>query len=721
MKRALFWLTGLIAIAVAVQAQPSTVQVDAVWNGDIRWLTGVDWGLENPIAGGDAFDDQSIGIGRNFYGSSVTDEQHVPVILRISASDTTLAGRIDYRTFRTADSVGVFPGSAWDYSDPDNPRRLNICFMEDDRIATPNRLWDPSDAGIGNREIILIMRSSYDSLGTSYLGQRFRADASSLDVMYVYWPRRVGGQLPFASDPVTINILPIEMRLTGYGTDGGAVIEWSTTSALDDVDWYEVERETAPGTWERVDSTGATTRSSFIDGLTNREPVVFRVVAWQTGVIINRTLPLSLTPNEFGLTLRLLDRWDGAGLYNGIWGYTDSSTGREYAIICVPFDGAKVIDITDSAEFVSTLPATNLQEVKIYQTFAFLCNENGGPIHVYDLADPANPSLATTIPVGAHTHNIYENYLFLNGTGRSGVDIYDISIPSNPVLISSVGSWYYHDTEIKNDTLVGFGIFGNGIEFVDISDIANPVILGGFNYPGSGAHNGQFTTDMQYLIVGDEIGSGTWTRVFDVSDINNAELVSEIIVDSNAVAHNCYLKDNFLYLAHYTEGVRVWDMTNPEQPYELTAFDTYLPNDFGFNGVWTVYPFFASGKIIASDRQSGLWVFELTDVPTNANEPEPPNTALPETFRLDQNFPNPFNPSTTISFVLSERGLATVEIFDILGRQVRTLVTGRFPAGTHAVEWDGRNGEGNAVASGVYFYRLTVNGERATRKMMLIK
>lgn len=94
---------------------------------------------------------------------------------------------------------------------------------------------------------------------------------------------------------------------------------------------------------------------------------------------------------------------------------------------------------------------------------------------------------------------------------------------------------------------------------------------------------------------------------------------------------------------------------------------------------------------------------------------------LPAAFTLDQNHPNPFNPTTTISFALPKTTSARLDIFDILGRTVRTLHDGPLAAGTHAIVWDGKDGEGRTVASGIYFYRLRAGEASQTRKMILVK
>lgn len=100
------------------------------------------------------------------------------------------------------------------------------------------------------------------------------------------------------------------------------------------------------------------------------------------------------------------------------------------------------------------------------------------------------------------------------------------------------------------------------------------------------------------------------------------------------------------------------------------------------------------------------------------------NDAVPLRYQLTQNFPNPFNPSTTIKFVLPKSGRVTLQVFNEFGQFIRTLVNGEITEGAHDIHWDGRDQAGDAIASGLYFYRLVVkksNGDIAfveTKRMV---
>jgi hypothetical protein len=100
---------------------------------------------------------------------------------------------------------------------------------------------------------------------------------------------------------------------------------------------------------------------------------------------------------------------------------------------------------------------------------------------------------------------------------------------------------------------------------------------------------------------------------------------------------------------------------------------------------------------------------------------EDSDSQIPITYRLYQNYPNPFNPSTTIEFQLPEATHVHLKIYDILGREVRTLINEQFPSGIHRVHWDGKNNSGITVASGVYLYRIRARNFISVKKSVLIR
>jgi hypothetical protein len=94
---------------------------------------------------------------------------------------------------------------------------------------------------------------------------------------------------------------------------------------------------------------------------------------------------------------------------------------------------------------------------------------------------------------------------------------------------------------------------------------------------------------------------------------------------------------------------------------------------------------------------------------------------LPKLYSLSQNYPNPFNQTTKIEFTLAKSGFVSLNIYDILGRKVRTLVSEYLSFGYKSVLWDGKNDSGKDVASGIYFYHMKIGDFAETKKLVLLK
>ena len=97
-----------------------------------------------------------------------------------------------------------------------------------------------------------------------------------------------------------------------------------------------------------------------------------------------------------------------------------------------------------------------------------------------------------------------------------------------------------------------------------------------------------------------------------------------------------------------------------------------------------------------------------------------PGSALPQGFALGQNYPNPFNPSTLIPYQIPTAAHVRLEVFNLLGQRVATLVDGEQSAGAHTAQWDATDAAGRAVGAGVYVYRLSSGGATVSRRMVLI-
>ncbi len=142
--------------------------------------------------------------------------------------------------------------------------------------------------------------------------------------------------------------------------------------------------------------------------------------------------------------------------------------------------------------------------------------------------------------------------------------------------------------------------------------------------------------------------------------------------------------------------------------------------------VWALH---AGGESGAADPQPGD-VFELhIDKPlTSADVYEfggitglKTDNHTPKSLTLEQNFPNPFNPLTTIRFFIDKRQNLKLEIFDVTGRKIRSLIDKVVPAGSGTIQWNGKNDSGKSVSSGIYLYRLTAGGRSLAGKMILLR
>ena len=108
----------------------------------------------------------------------------------------------------------------------------------------------------------------------------------------------------------------------------------------------------------------------------------------------------------------------------------------------------------------------------------------------------------------------------------------------------------------------------------------------------------------------------------------------------------------------------------------------------------------------------------LNDVYTKIDGDE---SEIPNEFLMLQNYPNPFNPVTQIRYTLPQLANVQLKIYDILGREVKTLVSSEQPAGAYRIEWNGTNNFGAQVASGMYIYRIVAGKFVQTKKMMFLK
>ena len=687
------------------------------WEPEPRWLSGVDWG-------GDTFYG-FIGFGENFLGSSLSTDDAFDVEIRFDSNETTFCQTYRRDLDYSAEGVGVFRGSAWDISDPNNHRRLNICFVEwDDGTGehAPNLIWDPDDSNYGRREYLFIMLSDYDGTGETYDNNNTGFDS---DVMYSWWPKLRLGYTFFETDPASLTISTAFItNFSSLPDDGQLTLSWEFEE--EGIDHFDLFYSTTIPPNNLLVQLDVDARSYLQTGLTNDEKVYYQMKGVSSqGDILYSSKQIWGKPGPVSMNMDLLGTWNERENYGDIWGYTDQTTGKEYALLCVRDEGLSIIDISDQPVEVGFVPSmqfgSDAKDVKVFDHYAVLIKETE-PAQIIDLSDPEDPNVVSTIHFGLSiedggAHNCYINgqYLYVIGHEAGGLEIYDLTNPESPQWVGDYITYYYHDIYVKDGIAYAAAIHGDGVDILDVSNPSNVQLLANFNYEGSGAHNCWTTENGNYVIVGDEIGDGNWIRIFDIQDLDNISMVAEYIVDPESVVHNAYVDGNLLYVAHYTEGVRIVDLSNPESPVEIAYYDTYLPNEYGYKGCWSVFPYFESGKIIASDLQSGLFVLEHQQS-VNIEKPN-----VPDGFNLKQNYPNPFNPTTRINYTIGMESFVNLTVFDVSGNFVKTLVNSHKPTGIHSLQWDGTNELDKKMPSGSYFIKIKTGEFTQSRKMILLK
>lgn len=370
------------------------------------------------------------------------------------------------------------------------------------------------------------------------------------------------------------------------------------------------------------------------------------------------TSPLSICANGFAgiypcsnydLMAQVSLNIFGAQAGNDSWGWTDATTGKEYAIMATDAN-TSFIDITIPTRpvYLGNLPTATVssswRDVKVYNNHAFIVSEasNHG-MQVFDLTrlrNISNPPQTFTADARftgfGSAHNIVINeasgYAYIVGTSRNGTYaggplFINIQNPTSPVSEGGYGAdGYSHDAQVityngpdtdytGREILIGSN--ENKVVIVDVTDKANPIPISNISYSNVGyAHQGWFTEDFNYFILGDEldeINTGTNTRsiVFNFSDLDNPSLHMQYLGNTLAIDHNGYVKGNLFFQANYRAGVRIIDISqiNNKVMTEVGFFDTYPQNNSAnFNGAWNVYPYFPSGNIIISDIEKGLFI-----------------------------------------------------------------------------------------------------------------
>ena len=194
--------------------------------------------------------------------------------------------------------------------------------------------------------------------------------------------------------------------------------------------------------------------------------------------------------------------------------------------------------------------------------------------------------------------------------------------------------------------------------------------------------------------------------IYDITDKNNINEIYSLTTDLNL--NKLIEYNNKLFLEYNNYNIAVYDLTLKNNPQKIGDL-TFRLND-GINSLKIDSNYITISEGL--DGTLGLDVFKYPYI-TNIKNYQSEN---PSIFRLCPNYPNPFNPSTTIKYSLPKAENITLKIYDILGRKVKTLVNEEKPAGNYSIEFNGKD-----MPSGVYFYQIRAGVFTETRKMLLLK
>ena len=447
---------------------------------------------------------------------------------------------------------------------------------------------------------------------------------------------------------------------------------------------------------------------------------------------------------------------------NDIWGWTDLDTGAEYVLIGLN-SGTSFVDINDPENpvVIGFLPTNSVssswRDIKVYADHAYIVADAAGQhgIQVFDLTRLRNLSAPTLFSADfvyeeiASAHNIVinEETGFAYSVGSSsggttcggGLHMIDLSTPVAPVFAGCFsdpttgrrGTGYSHDAQCvvyhgPDTEYVGreicIGSNETAISIADVTDKQNPSSISKGTYPESNyVHQGWLSEDHRYFFQDDELDelrrdlSATRTNVWDLENLDDPILLSVYEAPISTIDHNQYVRGDLLFQSNYHGGLRILDISDPEDLVEAAYFDTYPSSDSAssdWQGSWSNYPFFDSGVIAVSSISEGLFLLRTSLIETSNDTP-----ALPASMVLAAPYPNPFAGETTLSVSYDRAQYARVEVYNLLGRRVAVLLDQTVPARTPI----SLTFEAGDLPDGAYIIRASADGQTETRVVTLIR
>ena len=366
--------------------------------------------------------------------------------------------------------------------------------------------------------------------------------------------------------------------------------------------------------------------------------------------------PFSAYNIEFLGQLPLASIGGGSGVRgNDIWGWTDSTTSREYALVGRS-NGTAFVDITDPVNplYLGNLPTQTgnkaWRDIKVYMDHAYIVSDVNGAhgMQVFDLTQlrtvtspPVTFSNTTHYTGFTSSHNIVINeatgyaYSVGDNTFSGGLHFIDISSPASPVAAGGYsGDGYTHDAQVViyagpdifyQGQEIAFAFNADTLTLVDVTNKASPTLISKAPYTNSAyVHQGWLTENHEYMLSNDELDESnnpainfTRTHIWDVRDLDNPIHIGYYEAAVQSIDHNLYTHNGLAYEANYTTGLRVLDYSDIANANltEIAWIDTHPAKDSltSYDGAWSVYPYFPSGNIVIGDRDEGLVIVRLLE------------------------------------------------------------------------------------------------------------
>ena len=304
----------------------------------------------------------------------------------------------------------------------------------------------------------------------------------------------------------------------------------------------------------------------------------------------------------------------------GNWGYT-TADGRRFALTGTSY-GLSVVEVTDPARprNVGLLagPLSSWREVKTYGGYAYVTTEARHGLDIVDLRDPDRPRLARTwSDTFASAHSLWideaRGLLFAHGTrdatgASQGMRVLDlVRNPENPADVGAFTDFYIHDSHSAGSRMYASAINGGFLAILDVSNPARVREVGRFFTGGRLTHNAWPARDERYLFTTDE-RPGRPLEVWDLLNPLEPRKAAEYIALASSMPHNVMVDGDRLLVSHYTEGVHLLDVRNPERPALMGSYDTHAGAGPEFSGAWGAYIFPGSDLIVVSDIEGGLFL-----------------------------------------------------------------------------------------------------------------